>query len=59
MSEPSKTKRGLVRPLTSSRTLSRVAFMAAAFAAYGAVPLLPWFATFRDGAFIPAEIHAP
>jgi putative membrane protein len=32
--------------------------MAAAFAAYGAVPLLPWFATFRDGAFIPAEIHA-
>lgn len=58
MSEPSNTKRGLVRPLASSRTLSRVAFMAAAFAAYGAVPLLPWFATFRDAALIPAEIHA-
>lgn len=58
MTEYERNKRGLFRPLTRSRTLSRVAVMAVAFGAYGSVPELPWCSEFRTTANIPAEIHA-
>jgi putative membrane protein len=58
MPEYQKNKRGLVRPLARSRTLSRVAVMAVAFGVYGSVPEWPWCSEFRSSANIPAEIHA-
>ncbi|MGZ0168318.1 MAG: hypothetical protein ACKVHE_02060 [Planctomycetales bacterium] len=58
MPEKYTTKSGLFKPLTCSRTLSRVAVMAVGFGVYGSVPLWPWCAPYRNFAHIPAEIHA-
>lgn len=51
-------KHGLVRPLTRSRTLSRVSVLAVVFGCYGTMPMWPLSAWFRDVAHVPAEIHA-
>jgi len=58
MPEYQKNKRGLLGPLTRSRTLSRVAVMAVAFGVYGSVPEWPWCSEFRNSGHIPTEIHA-
>ncbi len=53
-----KLKRGMVRPIARSRTLSRIAIAAILVGIYGAVPMLKEYSDLRDFADIPSEIHA-